>query len=194
MTNDLRKWIKETIDTELKEEATTVSQAVEQKVALHIFDSLNTREFYLYTLEGELKILGSLKLKLNKECQTFVVSWSAANKGLGPLLYEIAMSYEGKLFLAPSRDSVSDKAKNVWQKFFTREDIVKEKLPSSCYDENSEEIFKYKYTVLNPVDYQSLVKKHKENMFKAPLYRKTKSQLETTIEEEGYLFFSKNYS
>lgn len=51
---------------------------------------------------------------------------SAAQKGWGPLIYDIAMSYcDG---LIPDRHEVSNKAKNVWKRYMNRSDVTHKKL------------------------------------------------------------------
>jgi len=54
------------------------------------------------------------------------VAKSAAKKGYGPMLYDIAMNDVGGLI--PDRRSVSRDAKNVWKKYMERPDIDHKKL------------------------------------------------------------------
>lgn len=52
------------------------------------------------------------------------IKFSAAQKGYGPLMYELAMSdFEGGLM--SDRNSTSDAARNVWKKYAQRADVGK---------------------------------------------------------------------
>ncbi len=71
-------------------------------------------------------IYGYLDVKSHKgDCwNAGEIKFSAAQKGYGPLMYELAMSdFENGLF--PDRLSTSDAARNVWKKYVQRGDVAK---------------------------------------------------------------------
>lgn len=71
-------------------------------------------------------IYGYLDVKPHKgDCwNAGEIKFSAAQKGYGPLMYELAMSdFENGLF--PDRLSTSDAARNVWKKYAQRSDVAK---------------------------------------------------------------------
>jgi hypothetical protein len=53
----------------------------------------------------------------------YVIQATAARKGYGPLIYDIALSL-GKPVI-PDRHAVSKQARQVWQKYMTRSDVAK---------------------------------------------------------------------
>lgn len=59
--------------------------------------------------------------------RVFVVGYTKAPKGFGPLLYDVAMEYATKLgsSLCSDRSSVSVSAKKVWDTYYSRRDIKK---------------------------------------------------------------------
>lgn len=59
------------------------------------------------------------------------VGTSAAKKGYGPLMYDIAMALSGGLI--SDRDAVSTSAKKVWNKYLQRSDVEKKPL-DNIYD------------------------------------------------------------
>jgi len=64
------------------------------------------------------------------------VSVVAGEKGYGPLMYELAMMYSSPKGLMPSRTGdIEDKSKNIWIKFFNRDDIEKKPIDSSQFNE-----------------------------------------------------------
>lgn len=74
----------------------------------------------------ETVVYGYLDVKPHKgDCwNAGEIKFAAAQKGYGPLMYELAMSdFENGLF--PDRLSTSDAARNVWKKYTQRADVAK---------------------------------------------------------------------
>jgi len=62
------------------------------------------------------------------------ISVVAAEKGYGPLMYELAMMYSSPKGIMPTRSGdVEDKSKNIWIKFYNRDDIKKEPVDSGQF-------------------------------------------------------------
>jgi hypothetical protein len=49
----------------------------------------------------------------------WVIMNSVADKGYGPMMYDIALSYAGKAGVIPDRNSVSPAARNIWKFYIT---------------------------------------------------------------------------
>jgi hypothetical protein len=185
----ISKLIENAMEKELEETAITSDEAIEKNLALLTFNTGIGPEIILYTLEGNIEIFGYMSIsKLENTNDSYVVDLSAAEKGFGPLLYEIAMSKFG--LIVPDRFSVSQKAKNLWFKFYNRNDIIKEHLPKTVRMHN-EDFLNYGYTTKNPVNSSRLEQKNKLNLSKAYLYNKTEEGLTDKISELGLTFFTK---
>jgi len=134
------------------------------------------------------------------------VSVVAAEKGYGPLMYELAMMYSSPKGLMPTRNGdVKDSAKNVWIKFFNRDDIEKrtidlgsggygEPFSDFFYDEKGEfevdkmkKIFNTKYYKSPTPEFHKLVRSSKGIMKEKNL------NLEDII-ERGMSYFGASYS
>lgn len=103
----------------------------------HSDDSLTVVKFDQRSLVG---ITGSVTVKKASEknqhiissdfeYDAYIIQYSKAKKGFGPLLYEIIMehvsSFSSNAILVPDRDSVSLSAQSVWEKFLQRNDVQK---------------------------------------------------------------------
>ena len=106
-------------------EDTNVSVIIKEKVdAVEIF--YGDPE----TLEPSSTPEGLVEMRLdpwgNGPClDAYVVSWTRATSGWGPLLYEVAIEWASRNAsgLAPDRHSVSDDALGVWIKYAQRPDL-----------------------------------------------------------------------
>lgn len=170
----------------LDEKAKTTSDAEEDKLALFIKRD-NGIEFVLYepyallsVLDGsaylngtdgpEDVIAGFLRISdVDYEmCDgSWVVTNSAARKGYGPLLYDIAMSYISPQFLTADRDSVSPDAEKLWRVYYARrrsEFKVKPLIQNyNCRNLNSQEpAVNFAFSIKQKLNYSSLIKAHKE--------------------------------
>ena len=113
-----------------------------------------------------------------------MIGFSAAEKGWGPLLYDIAMTNE--ILLTPDRKTVSDSAKNIWKYYYNnRPDIKKLKIddfrnpktpdPNDdgfVYDEEFDYL-NYVYTGAD-VDFNSLLQKSKDCINSLSLFVQSK--------------------
>lgn len=187
--DNIKKLIESIVEEEIDEVAIGSEEAQKSEIALHVFDSLSVKEYYLYSFDGEIKIYAMLRTKKSVNCIGFrEVSLAAAEKGFGPLIYEIGMTND---FLMPTTDSISTQAKNVWVKFFNRDDI--EKRITGC-NQNKEDFMKFAYKIKSPPNVSGLINNHNRNLSRVALYNKTKSNFLDEIEQEGKLFFSRKYT
>jgi hypothetical protein len=94
-------------------------------LALFIKGNGNVRDMTLYDPK-ENKVYGHIGIhKLSSG--NWAVGGVAAERGYGPLLYELAMTYVYPAGLMPTRDGdVRGVAQNVWDRFLGRDDVAKE--------------------------------------------------------------------
>lgn len=77
-----------------------------------------------FTLNIDDKVVGEVTLQWTGECEAWEVVTSAAPRGWGPLLYDVALEYAGDVGVIPDRSGVSSDALRVWKYYSThREDI-----------------------------------------------------------------------
>lgn len=94
------------------------------------------KNYSFYKING--KNLGSLVIGLSEENPTkliYGVIGVNSERGFGPLLYDIAMELVNKLtngkgYLKPASNGVSDAAVNIWDNYFKRSDVNKRPLDS----------------------------------------------------------------
>lgn len=68
-------------------------------------------------------VLGVLSMTYNPECSAYEVNAAAAQRGYGPALYDIAMTFAqivGTGGVVPDRGSVSEAAQRVWERSLDR--------------------------------------------------------------------------
>jgi hypothetical protein len=65
-------------------------------------------------------VFGMIRVEMSDEYDAWVVQNSAAEKGYGPLMYDIAFSFAGEKGMTPDRHSIRPAAKNVWKHLFLK--------------------------------------------------------------------------
>jgi hypothetical protein len=107
------------------DEAMVAHGNVGSDVALFIKGNGTVRDMTLYDPK-ENKVYGHIGIhKLSSG--NWAVGGVAAERGYGPLLYELAMTYVYPTGLMPTRDGdVRGVAEGVWKKFLGRDDVRKE--------------------------------------------------------------------
>lgn len=99
-----------------------------------------------------------IRVEKNTGYNAWVVRNSAAIKGYGPLMYDIAFSFAGKEGLTPDRDSIRRSAKNIWfyiwQNRKSEFDITSLKDPygriDSRYEYDKEDYLDKRYVMISP--------------------------------------------
>lgn len=100
----------------------------------------NGGSFLLYNPQTK-KPVGYIGIGYISDINVFMVGGAYSERGYGPLLYEIAMTYIYPKGLAPSQDSAtSDDARVVWEKFKTRNDVKKEQIKRTRPSEREEDL------------------------------------------------------
>lgn len=101
--------------------------------ALWGMDKTEDEELAVHDLLSEIPpesfVYGYIDVKIHKgDCWNGgEVKYSAARKGYGPLMYELAMS-DFPNGIMPDRKGPSDKARNVWKAYEKRSDVKQKKL------------------------------------------------------------------
>lgn len=132
--NELILFIEQVVNQTISEIATGVDQAAQNGMTLYVSDKGSSRSFILYN-PGELQraledpayekrlhlnpgklIVGVIDISHRTKCDgAWVVNTVAAEKGFGPLMYDIAFSSVGKAGLISDRDTVSNSARKIWK-------------------------------------------------------------------------------
>ena len=115
-----------------QEDAISVASAFQNKMAFHSVQSGNYIRGYLYKPGSSIKSVILIGFaEMSKEpgnpYDSFTLERTAAEKGYGPLLYDIMLSIADKKGspVSPDRYSVSSFAKKVWQYYHDkRKDIL----------------------------------------------------------------------
>jgi len=188
MKKFIRTFLRESL---LDEEAKRIS-SLPEATALFLNDENRTIDLNLYDPNTN-NIYGTISI--TKEPNYYYVSGVAAERGFGPFMYELAMTYAGKnnMGLMPSRDGdVRGEAWNVWKQFYyNRPDVKKVTLNIGDegytfgilgFDNNNfdsyDEIIKH-YNTLNKKNREAL------NVFNSLYYFKDNSLAE--LIKRGYL-------
>jgi hypothetical protein len=127
----IRKIIKENF---LIGEAKKEISELENDFSLFITKKGVILNFIIYNIKDS-KVEALLSMYKNNNMENYSVSAVAAEKGFGPLIYEIAMTYIYPLGIMPSRDGdVREGAFNIYEKFFDRKDVEKQSIPETSPD------------------------------------------------------------
>lgn len=116
--------------TPIIDEAAKQITDLPEDIGLFVSDNGTWLNFILYS-KSEDRIYGAITTSdINDSNKLQEVGRVAAEKGYGPLIYEMAMAYINPGFLMPSRDGdIRGEAWGVWEKFYQRKDINKKTLP-----------------------------------------------------------------
>jgi hypothetical protein len=126
---NIKEYIKNKLIESILDEAAMGLNDLPQDASLFVKDNGTWVNFILYS-KSEDKLYGVITIEdLNKDGNIRSVGRVAAEKGYGPMMYEIAMAYINPSFLMPSRDGdIRNAAWEVWKKFYQRNDVNKKTL------------------------------------------------------------------
>ena len=185
--NELILFIEQVVNQTISEIATGVDQAAQNGMALYVSDKGSSRSFILYN-PGELQraledpayekrlhlnpgklIVGVIDISHRTKCDgAWVVNTVAAEKGFGPLMYDIAFSSVGKAGLISDRDTVSNSARKIWKYIgaFRKSEFSFFPINPDNYDcifpERRETYLNYRYVLNQPVDTGRLIQRSNE--------------------------------
>lgn len=204
----LNSLIESIIQEELLDEgAQTVDTLEHGGYALAIIKGNRQNEFILYDplliefRKNKNPVVGSITInQIKHNNDVWKASYSSARKSYGPILYEIAMSYIYPSFLRADTLFVSDGARKVWEYFYEhrRDEVNIEPLskltpdyppadidPSS--NKNPEHMsMGYAFSIKQPKDYSSLLKRHQDFAKKINMDQK---HLESSLASEANSLF-----
>lgn len=170
-------------EEQLDEKAITYNDAKNDDLALYVKRSDHSFFLVLYRSKNtkdinnpntfKEAIVGYIEIKFNVGCESWVVKYSAAVQGFGPLMYELAMSLVSPDFIRADTSYVSPEARNVWNYFFNHRanefNIKKIDENSLClpfgrkYLKYGEAIY-HSYSLLNPIPVHNLEESHEKNL------------------------------
>jgi hypothetical protein len=149
MNSELKRFIVETLRDELQELAVDPTRANANELALASFKDGDAQQFVLYNpkmvrttyrmekgypivIGFRSAVVGTIRIKQN--CNSWMVSSVAAEKGYGPLMYDIAFSFAGNSGMLPDRSLVSPHARKIWKYIFDkrRNEFQIKPVPTSC--------------------------------------------------------------
>jgi len=218
MKNDhlLKNFIRST----LIEAAVSIDQASGRLLALNVLDHEKQTTYVLYDPsliisydENDLSslldksIVATISVRDPKKGNAWgarEVIASAAQKGFGPLIYDIAMSWEGGLI--PDRFKVSSQAKNVWKIYFQRPDIEKKKLDNVddpdtppdvddaiVHEKQANPQLDYAYFMRNDLSTNKLVQNH--SLFESELLKRGMQfmKIQRMFDDASANFFDKKF-
>lgn len=143
-------------------------------------------------------VVGYIRLE-KSECG-WVLRNSVANKGYGPMMHDIALSYVGKQGLIPDRESHTQGSRNVWNYYMTKRKSEFRTYPLSeddpCavyqYDEDSW-FLDVRYVLKNPDmgKVQKLITKGNE--LTSSLEQSSSIPPKEILRRLGSFFFDQNY-
>lgn len=189
--------LREFVSIVLREEAVSVKQARKDSLAMRVSSKGPVCTYMLYDINGLIDLLMNSKPgkvysfpEMAKFVYGFIsvnrgsdnpytaaeVRLSAAVDGYGPLMHDIAMSEEGKIFA--DRSSVSPEEKKVWN-FYRKnrsdvrshliDDITDTKTPPT-YDDgfvwpgDEKNSLNFVYSKSHPTNFKTLVNNHESNL------------------------------
>lgn len=196
--NKLRKLIRETIE-----------EAILSEAAINISDVLKNPNIGLittktkYVVQLDLYDFSKERMLGTTECvhvseNIFEQTGVAAEKGYGPLMYELAMMtiYDNGLTLTRNGD-IRDAAFDVWKKFYTRSDVGKFpiKLGIGAYSgEYNEHEYGDDAIIGNTAFTMAPTREFMELQERTPLLMKLKSKHSEDIRQRGGDFFAYKYA
>ena len=100
-------------------------------------------------------VVGTIRLIDELSCKAWMMVNAAAEKGYGPLLFDLAMSHVHPRFVVADNVSVSPSALRVMSYMFLqrRNDFDIQKIKgATCLPRNKEEAVQYRYRIKSPLD------------------------------------------
>jgi len=145
-------------------------------------------------VQAEEKVFGTLEItkEYTGQClNAWMIEWSSAAEGWGPLLYDIAMEWTTmrRSGLMSDRNAVSDKAYKVWSHYLSsRSDIVSKQLDNLANDLTPQEIDNCAQVASEKYSAKSGTEWHKAATSK--IYMKKDAKVIRKLQSLGKLFFA----
>jgi len=198
MEKNLRQFIEEMIQKELDESAILSSTALDQGLAIYLSEEGGVTTIMLYDPKSygtDHIIRGMIEIEKNFKCKAWTIVTSSAEKGYGPLMYDIAFSFAGNDGMMSSRASVSDAARKIWNFNYTtrKDDFEIIRLPPDCkfIGRDSQEPLNYKYVLKHRVDYSGFLRAHEQ--FLDSLHTNEQKRFFDELQDQATKFFNRKY-
>lgn len=199
------------------EEAISAFQAADQNLAFTALPKGNYIRGYLYKPGKNLKtstVIGFAEMSKDPEnpYNAFTLERTAAEKGYGPLLYDIMLSIADKNQspIQPDRYSVSKFARKVWQYYHDRrKDVVYQPIDDKenpltktkkddgevhyhlkTDDISKRDVIDYVYWINKPINYKNLIQNHTKFINNLNI---SKNSLQDFFHHAGEAFFHEMY-
>lgn len=202
------KLLRETIRAILIEAAVPVASAAQKGYALYIQKTGKGARFVLYNPthyaeflkenspanltddpSGVVAYFETMNGPQDSCAGAAEVSVSSAQKGLGPMMYDICMSYVG--LIMPDRSNVTPAAANIWAYYAKRSDVEKVQLDDNDCKTFDDGNLNFAYKMKAPVNYGQLVSAHEA--FVASLDPQVSSGFVQNLPAVGVAFFDTMY-
>lgn len=206
MSRTVKLFIEQVIQQELEEMAKTPQEAVSQSLALYLDNESNDYiNAILYdpaampekkTNDPEGIVIGVIELFYNDACNAWQIKIVAAEKGYGPLMYDIGFSLAGEKGMMSDRENVTNSAKKIWNYIAQKRknDLTPIKVGADCQSLASTSpngALNYKYVLKHPVDVSQLQIAHRK-FLNAPAANGSQAK-EQLIRHLGRRFFGQKY-
>jgi hypothetical protein len=204
----LKRYIFE-IANHLNEAAVNASSAVSEGMALLTQEHGNQKQYVLYNIENLKKrldgdknitvVFGMIEVWRHPSDEydgASEVNKVVAEKGYGPLMYDIAMS-DSENGLMPDRTGTKKAAQNVWHKYAARSDVKSVDIPDDILAGNmliGDEVLDKRYIIQTPIQYSSLEQAHEHAMKEIAQTPADRKGIEHSIVSDALQFFSNRIS
>lgn len=196
----LRTLIFETQD--LEEAAISVDQASSRGLALYVESIRNpaiilhepnpkgTGTWVIAQVDASLTELTNV---LNFPDEIVEISTLSAEKGFGPLMYELLSSAYG--WIMADRETVSGQARSVWKKMMDRPDWERVWIESARYqhDSNRDNPLNYLWKIKTPLNFSRLVENHKRWLSDEIDFGRDKEHVIRQLRMSAHSFFNKKW-
>lgn len=177
--DNLHNLIENIVEQALDEVAKSESDAMGQNLALYISREDNSCQLVLYNPslmdKPQSAMVGFIKVNYKSLCDNWLVKYSAAIKGYGPLMYELAMSLIHPDFLRADNGAVSPQAQKVWSVFFgeRNEEFNTQRIDNQPKGNHNclpalgakEKALNYSFSVKSPISYSNLEQIHDQFVY-----------------------------
>lgn len=178
MSKNKNSLLKLFVESVLREAATPVATAVQQGLALYIQDIGSGTKFVLYKPQHYIEFLKENPAVNMADDPAGIVAFfqtaagpadscsgasevsvSSAQKGYGPLMYDIVMSHTG--LIMADRSNITPAAANIWSYYAKRTDVEKVALDANdCKTFDDQPALNYAFKMVQPVNYAQLTANH----------------------------------
>ena len=219
MADKITKLLQELVEyVLLDEEAVRLNQLNSEKLALLVEGDNQDKVFILYNpvlLKQIVKqgikapstvntsfILSFVSMSYFELCEFWTIDKTAADKGYGPISYEIAMSGVSPGFVTSDRKTVKPGARKVWQYFFNNranEFNIKQINPAqtddACLNPNqgSDTFLQYAYSIKNKIDVNALISRHVQLLRELQMEGLDSQEINEFIHKKGFDFFYERF-